>query len=741
MMQRLSLSLLLTVLLACSIVAQNKILTMEEATGQNPKLFPTSLTQLQWMGNSGTYMYVTKNTLIAGRPGRINKDSILPLDSLNSHLPAMKEEKLKRFPNITILDTNAFIFTWKSTLWKFELKNRQLSVAGHIAEKSENVDIEKKKLVIAFTKENNLFISLNGEEKQITNELNQGIVYGSSRVHRNEFGITKGTFWSPDGNFLAFYRMDETMVADYPLVNIDNRIAKLENTKYPMAGMTSHQVTLGVYDLRSGKTIYLKTENPFSKLLGVTEGTEEAKSEKREARSETRDANDHYLTNITWSPDEKYIYIAVLNRDQNHLLLNKYSVETGDLVKTLFEEKSDKYVEPLNELFFIHNDPSKFIWQSQRDGFNHLYLYDAEGKMIKQLTQGNWVVKDLIGVNNKATMVFFMANKDNPLDNLLYRVNLKSGEIFPVSTTPGNHRCQVSPDGQYILDYYSSLTIPAQYRLLDEKGKMKEMLLENGDPLKNYNLGQTSVFSIKGDGNNDLYCRLIKPAGFDSTKKYPVVIYVYGGPHSQMVTDSWLGGGGLFLNYLAEQGYVVFTLDNRGTSNRGLAFEQAIFRNLGTVEVDDQMKGVQYLKSLAWVDTARIGINGWSYGGFMAMSMMLKHPGVFKTVVVGGPVIDWKYYEVMYGERYMDTPESNPDGYKNASLLNFVNNLKGKLLIIQGYQDGTVVPQNGLSFIKKCVDEGIQLDYFIYPGHEHNVRGKDRVHLNQKIVNYFKDFL
>ncbi|MEI6901026.1 MAG: prolyl oligopeptidase family serine peptidase, partial [Bacteroidota bacterium] len=456
---------------------------------------------------------------------------------------------------------------------------------------------------------------------------------------------------------------------------------------------------------------------------------------------EQRAANDHYLTNITWSPDEKFIYVAVLNREQDHMLLNKYDAVTGDFVKTLFEEINPKYVEPLNPLFFLNDDATKFIWQSQRDGYNHLYLYDDNGKLIKQLTNGLWVVKELLGVNPDNSVAWFMCNKDEPLGNIPGSVNLNSGESIFLSKVHGTHRVKIAPDGKYLLDSFNNLETANQVVLTDNHGKILETLLENKNPLQDYKLGTTSVFPIKNSDKIDLYCRLIKPVDFDSTKKYPVIIYVYGGPHSQMVTDSWLAGGGLFLNYLADQGYVVFTLDNRGTSNRGLGFEQAIFRNLGTVEVDDQMVGVKFLKSLSYVDTTRIGINGWSYGGFMGLSMMLKNPGVFKTVVVGGPVIDWKYYEVMYGERYMDTPGSNPDGYKNACLLNYVKNLKGKLLILQGYQAGTVVPQNSLSFIKKCLAELMQVDYFIYPGHEHNVRGKNRIHMNQKIVNYFKDYL
>jgi dipeptidyl-peptidase-4 len=448
-----------------------------------------------------------------------------------------------------------------------------------------------------------------------------------------------------------------------------------------------------------------------------------------------------YLTNITWSPDGKFIYIATLNRDQNFMQLNKYDAASGKLIKTLFEEKNETYVEPLQGPKFLAGDPGKFIWESRRDGFNHLYLYDTDGNMIKQLTKGSWEVIEFLKSDKSGSTANFICNKDNPLDRQLYTVDLKTAGITPITTVPGTHTTKISDDGKFIIDSYSSLKIARQIDLLNATGTPLQTLLADNNPLKEYNLGETTVFSLKNEENTDLYCRLIKPANFDAEKRYPVIIYVYGGPHSQLITNTWLGGGGLFLNYLADLGYVVFTLDNRGTSGRGREFEQAIFRNLGIKEVSDQMVGVKYLKSQAFVDSTRIGINGWSYGGFMTVSMFLKHPGTFKVAVCGGPVIDWKYYEVMYGERYMDTPDANPEGYKNACLLNYVKDLKGKLLIIHDDQDGTVVPQNSLTFLKKCVDEGKQVDFFLYPGHEHNVRGKDRVHLNQKMVQYFQENL
>ena len=386
--------------------------------------------------------------------------------------------------------------------------------------------------------------------------------------------------------------------------------------------------------------------------------------------------------------------------------------------------------------------PDQFIWMSERDGYNHLYLYDTEGKLIKQITKGNWIVKDIEGFDKNDSKVYFTATKESPLDNDLYSIDVKSGTIKLITNIRGTHTPILNKDMKYAIDIYYNTETAVEYLLLNTEGKTLQKLHLDKNPLKDYKLGEMSIFTIKAsDDKTDLYCRLIKPINFDQNKKYPVIVYVYGGPHEQLIGNGWLGKAGLFLNYLAEQGYVIFTVDSRGSANRGFEFESCIHRNLGTIEVADQMKGIDYLKTLSYVDQKRIGVDGWSYGGFMTISLMLKNPGVFKVGTAGGPVIDWKWYEVMYGERYMDTPEQNPEGYKNASLLNYADKLQGKLLIMHGTSDPTVVWQNSLSFIKKCVDEGKQLDYFVYPGHEHNVSGMDRVHLYKKISDYFKENL
>ncbi|MEI8201930.1 MAG: DPP IV N-terminal domain-containing protein [Bacteroidota bacterium] len=691
-----------------NISAQKKSIDLDKIMIDR-SLYPTSLTQLQWM-DASSYCWVGQSALIKGTINQEGVDTILKLNNFIKSFAANQKEEITKFPQIKWKDSKSFIFQIKNKLYKFNFAENKSEFITSIPEGAENTDIEKTKLNIAYTVDNNLYMSSNDKQIQLTKDsASTGIVNGSNRVHRNEWGIDKGTFWSPSGKYLAFYRMDESMVTDYPMVDITTRIATLKNDKYPMAGMKSHEVTLGIYDLASAKTIFLKTGEP----------------------------KDQFLTNITWTPDDKYILIAVLNREQNDMKLNQYDAASGELVKTLFEEKNNRYVEPLHEPYFMPGNPNQFIWQSQRDGWNHLYLYDLNGKLIKQITKGEWVVTDFYGADSASKTVYISCTKDSPIEKQLYAVSINNSKLKPISNIAGTHTAHFNNNFSYCIDQYNNYTTPNEYIIKQNDGKSLKTIYSSENPLRDYDLAKTEVFSIKNN-TTDLYCRMIRPPGFDSTRKYPVIVYVYGGPHSQLVNNSWLGGGNLYMNFLAQEGYIVFTLDNRGTANRGFEFESCIHRNVGLTELSDQMKGVEYLKTLSYVDNDRLAVDGWSYGGFMTLTMMLKRPGVFKVATAGGPVIDWKWYEVMYGERYMDTPEENKEGYENNCLLNYVKNLKGKVLIMHGTVDPTVVWQNSLSFIKKCVDEGKQVDYFVFPGHEHNVRGKDRAYMFRKLFEYYK---
>lgn len=546
------------------------------------------------------------------------------------------------------------------------------------------------------------------------------IVLGES-VHRNEFGINGGLFWSPKNSKLAFYRMDQSMVVDYPLVNTKAREAEPMPIKYPMAGMQSHWVTVGVWDCAAQKLVYLNT-----------------------CRDTTIHEREMYLTNIAWSPDEKYVFIAKINREQNHMWLEQYDATTGDFMKVLFEETNPRYVEPCEPMIFTPKG-DQFLWFSMRDGYKHLYLYNLDGSLVKQVTKGEYEVEGFIQFDKKGENIFIYANKNNLDGRDAYRVNLKKGTMDRLTSGKGTNSVVINEDGTRMVCAFSSVDVPAAAYYQDitsRKYPEPYYIYRSENPLKDYAMPGVELGTIKAaDGKTDLYYRLITPPNMEKGKKYPTLVYVYGGPHSQLVTDSWLGGGNLYFMFLAQQGYVVFTLDNRGTDNRGFEFESCTHRHLGEIEMADQMEGVKFLQSLPYVDKDRMGVEGWSFGGFMTITMKLAHPEVFKVGCAGGPVIDWKWYEIMYGERYMDTPQENPEGYEATSLLNKAKNLEGRLLVIQGAEDNTVVPQHSTEFIERCINNFKQVDYFAYPHHEHNVLGRERLHLYQKMFQYYEDFL
>lgn len=713
----------LLVIAASVAYAQNRQFTMQEATlGLNTSLAPANLQQLQWIPGTNDFTFydtVTKAFQEASC-NNLKPTKGLSLRQLNASL--FQRDSLKNMPDIkwksakqgycnikndfyyitqTTLEGNMPSTIWLSSKW------------ASLPEDAQNIEVDTAHDLIAYTVKNNLFsFDKNKTTHQITNDTNENIISGQA-VHRNEFGIDKGIFISPKGNYIAFYRMDQTMVADYPVIDWSVTPAVNHNIKYPMAGGTSHQVTLGVYNPATNQTVYLQTGEP----------------------------KDHYLTCVTWSPDEKYIFIAILNREQNHLWLNKYDAQTGAFVKTLFEETDDKYVEPQHPLAFLPGSDNEFLWWSQRSGFMHLYRYNTDGKLLNAVTSDNWLVNEIAGFNQKKKEVIFTANKESPLSKNIYKANWETGKITRLDDAPGVHTALTSSSGEYVIDNYQNYETPRQISVIDADKKSEKGILTAANPLAGYQQANIKEVTLKADDGTPLYGRLILPTNFDEHKKYPVIVYLYNGPHVQLIQNTFPECGNLWYEYLAQHGYIVYTMDGRGSSNRGLKFEQATFRHLGTEEMNDQLKGVDYLRSLPYVDTARMGVHGWSFGGFMTTSLMLRHPGIFKCAVAGGPVMDWSMYEVMYTERYMDTPQENPQGYADNDLITKVQNLKGKLLLIHGTQDATVVWQHSIKFLKACVDNGVQIDYFVYPGYEHNVRGKDRTHLMQKITDYFDEYL
>jgi len=703
---------MICLVVAASPFAQSKILSMEDAMIKNRSvLAPASLRFVQFLEATDDVVYLDTKGSPAWMKKKANGNDevVLSLSELNAMLKKSKRDTLAQMPPID----------FKSSNWTLTVKGEKIAVnkaTGNINTLADKTIFSKpvtdisKAGYIAFVDNHNLYVTDGTQTTQVTNDGSEHIVYANT-VHREEFGISKGTFWSNDGKTLAFYRMDQSMVNDYPIPDYSTIPAKNINIKYPMAGTKSHHVTVGIYNTETKKLLYLNTGEPA----------------------------EQYLTNISWTPDNRKVLIAVVNRGQNEMKLNLYDAITGSFDKTLFIETDDRYVEPLQPAVFLKNNPDRFIWQSNRDGYNHLYLYDISGKLIQQLTKGSWEVTELKEFDASGENVFYTSTEVSPLTRHLYKLNLKSGKIWQITQEWGVHNTQISTNGTAVIDVYSNANTPRAVNLITKDGKRKE-IFSAANPLQDYILGEMSIFSIKNNSGDDIYCRLYKPVNFDSTKKYPVVVYWYGGPHAQLINAGYNGGAGdYWFQYMAQRGYLVFSIDPRGSDNRGKTFEQSIFRRAGDPQMEDLLSGIGYLAAQGYADTSRMGLFGWSYGGFMTTNFMLTHPDIFKAAVAGGPVTDWAMYEIMYGERYMDTPDENPEGYKKTNLSNKVQNLKNKLLLIHGLQDPVVVQQHSINLIKAAVNKNIQIDYMVYPGHEHNVIGKDRAHLYQKVTDYLME--
>lgn len=719
-------------------------------------LIPKNLPGLQWWGNICVRTNIDDIKEINNRTGK--ETVLVTLEDVNKalqkgektykfSLPIKKLHSLQR-ASLPWGDKSVIMFAGKvgndneSTTYMFFYDFRQKELINMFRIKEENAtnfDFCKENGYLAYTAGDHLYIIREGEiatainPEETKEETSNNIIYGQA-VHRNEFGITKGTFWSPNGSFLAFYRMDQSMVTDYPQVNTTTRIATLVPDKYPMAGTVSHKVTIGIYNIETGKIIYLQAGDP----------------------------TDRYFTNISWSPDEKNIYVIELNRDQNHAQLVQYNAETGEKQAILYEEKHSKYVEPQHPIVFLPWDNTKFIYWSQRDGYHHLYLMNTQkpqqgkwetGKdtddtyceylQTTPLTQGDWLVQQILGFNTAKKEIIISSTEISPLQTNIFSLNIKNKKRSLIGNENGMHSALLSKDGTYLIDYFTSNEVPCEINILPTNGNKGVNLLTATDPMKEqYNLPEISIGTLKAaDGKTDLYYRLIKPVNFDPNKKYPAIIYVYGGPHAQMIHNTRFYDARGWDLYMAQQGYVMLTVDGRGSDNRGLLFENCTFRELGTEEMKDQVEGAKFLQSLPYVDDQKIGVHGWSFGGFMTTNLMLTYPNIFKVGVAGGPVIDWQFYEIMYGERYMDMPQTNPEGYKNSNLRNKAGNLKGRLEIIIGGMDPTCVPQHTITFLRACIDAGTHPDLFIYPEDGHNMVGHDRIHLHEHITRYFIDHL
>ena len=697
--------------------AQNKISMADAILKGYSTLAPDNLRQIQWIPGSSKFTHLVNNKLVLVSAGANSIDTLDLLPEINEKRVAMSAKPLEMLPSVHWTGVGQYWFEKDNEIFTYSKKG-DLQRVNWYPEDAGNVDIDEKTYKVAYTKNDGLWVNIGGKELGVAQSEGEGIVYGKS-VHREEFGIYKGTFWSPSGRKLAYYRMDESMVTKYPIYVLDSMPAQVREIRYPFSGTKSHHVTLGVYDTQSGKSIYLKT---------LPEGGDP----------------EQYLTNISWTPDDKYILIAVLNRAQNHMWLNQYDASSGAFVKTIFEEQNDKWVEPEHPAEFVPGSNTKFLWQSERSGFNHLYLYDLSGKELKQISKGAMPVTAFYKFDDSGENCFYQVADETGMNRFVFSANLKTGVLTRLSEDEGIHNAEINSTGEWAIDVFSNTATPRLIYLSKWADPAKrEIIFGAKNPLDGYQLGLTRMLTLPSPGGFTLNARMILPPDFNNDKKYPALVYVYNGPHVQLVANTWLGGAQLWMHHMAQEGYVVFVLDGRGSSNRGFDFESAIFRHLGDAEIEDQLTGVNYLKAQTFIDNDRIGVFGWSYGGFMTTSLMTRPEakGVFRCGVAGGPVIDWRMYEIMYTERYMDTPQENPEGYERNSLFNHIDNLDGRLLMIHGTSDDVVLWQHSLRYIRECVRKNKQIEYFVYPEHPHNVRGVDRVHLFEKIELFIKEHL
>ncbi|WP_010253351.1 S9 family peptidase [Myroides injenensis] len=721
-------SSLLFFLLTGNILFAQRDLTITEATmGQYFQFAPERILQPNWK-NDNAFSFVTTNRdslVLKSKENKWENETVLTAKELEVILNDNFKNttfSLRSLPsNLSWINDNEIAFTATDKEGKFkynvrlDLKDKKIKNSFKYNSVASEETISRNNNYIAWLKDNNIVItSHKGEDIVVTDDSTIDIENGNSSTHRNEFGINKGMWWNPKQDQLLYYRRDQSTVSDYPLVQWGTRVAETKDIKYPMAGMPNERVSLVIYDVLTKEKITLDT--------GV---------------------EDQFLTMVTWDPSGNYVYVGVLNRQQNHLKVNQYNAATGAFEKTLFEEKSDIYVEPSQGLVFTPGNSKNFIHFSESEGYRQMYLYNTDGKLERKLGFEDVIVSDFLGFDADGKNAYYVGVTNRGLDRQLFKVNLKKGKTEQITELSGTHNVVLNDSKTLFLDQFSNLETPNKVSVVNTDNKKEKELIVSKNPLEGViNMPKTEFITLQAaDNKTTLNGRIIYPTDFDASKKYPVMVYVYGGPHAQLVTNNWLGGANLFFHYMAQNGYIVFTVDNRGSFNRGRDFEQVIHRKLGQNEMADQLKGVDYLKSLSFVDQDKIGVYGWSFGGFMTTTLSLNHPEIFKVGVAGGPVMDWKYYEIMYGERYMDMPQENPEGYELTSLVDKADRINNKLLIIHGAQDPVVVQQHSMEFIEGAIKANKQVDYFLYPTHEHNVLGKDRVHLNTKIANYFFDYL
>lgn len=589
----------------------------------------------------------------------------------------------------------ALLFEGPNALAWFDLKSQ----SGHIlvSGKTElaDVKISPDSKYVSFIREHNLWLvsTVDGKEHAFTSGGTEKLHKGElDWVYPEELDIYSAYWWAPDSSAIAYLEMDESKVTQFPLLNFESYTGEAELQRYPVAGGTNPTVRVLVGSVSGGEP----------RAMGTGAET------------------DIYVPRVNWLPDSRHLAIQRLNRDQTVLDLLLADASTGK-ASALLTEKDQYWINVNDDLHFL-KDGKRFLWGSERTGYHHIYLYGLDGKQIAQLTKGDWEVSRLDGIDETKGIVYFTATEKSPTERHLYRVGLDGSGFARITKEDGMHMINLSPTATLFVDTYSNATTPPRQDLYRTDGSKAATVNENKvEALAQYHLSPVEFSTVKSHDGVSLNCYMIKPPNFDPAKKYPVIVYTYGGPHAQVVLNAWTGAGFLWHELMAQKGYIIFALDNRGSSGRGHVFEEPVHYHFGVQELSDQRDGVAWLQQQPWVDSQRIGIWGWSYGGHMTLQAMFRASDLFKVGFAGGPVTDWHFYDSIYTERYMGLPQQHEADYKASSPVTYVENFKGKLLIAHGTGDDNVHYSNTLSVINDLIARGKYVEVIAAPGRGHGV--------------------
>ena len=586
---------------------------------------------------------------------------------------------------------------------------------------------------VAFVKNNNLFVKdLQSKELiQVTKDgkLNEIINGATDWVYEEEFEFNQAYQWNALGNKIAFYRFDESGVKEFEMSEYNESLyPSVYKFKYPKAGEANSIVSLFIFDIASKKTVPVAI--PLDPIGTVT------KSDGSIEKSQQKD-HDFYIPRLQWTTDANTLSYQHLNRLQNKLQLILANAASGES-KIILTETSKTYLEVSNNLTFLSNNKG-FIWSSDKDGFTHLYLYDMNGKQMNQITKGNYDVLDFNGLDEVSKTVFYSSDETSVTEKCLYSVHLDGSGKRQLSAK-GTNSPEFSSGFKYYINTFSDANTPFYITLNSSDGKLIRVIEDNNKlkkKLEDYALSKKEFFTFKTSEGVVLNAWMMKPTNFDGGKKYPVLLTFYGGPHNNDVTNEWGGSSYLWHNLLNQKGYIVVCVDNRGTEGRGRDFKKCTYKQLGKLETMDQIESAKYLGAQSYIDKTRIGVQGWSFGGYLSSLCMTKGADYFKAGIAVAPVTNWRFYDSVYTERYLSTPQDNPDGYDENSPINFANLLKGKYLLIHGSSDDNVHLQNSIEMSSALVKANKQFDQFIYPDKNHSIAGgTTRLHLFTKMTNF-----